>query len=104
MEVENIQNEIVSKLISKLHKQFENTFKEGLRLKGFEFEFESQIEFEKFVSENCKCEDYASEKRRVYFVKEIPFFIHYYEQVFEPIQQQNNSIYLSANNGTYQFI
>lgn len=98
----SIQEEITKQLVSKLHQEFENTFKEGLKLKGFEFD--SKIDFENFISKNCRCEDYQAEKRRVYFVNEIPFFVHYYEPVFEPFQFENNSVTLKANQGTYKFV
>jgi hypothetical protein len=73
----NLKNQIVEDLSKKLHNEIDNLFIEGLKKKGFEFS--DRYEIEDFVKQNCRCEDNPNTKERIYYVFNIPFFLHNYE-------------------------
>lgn len=89
-------------LVQGLIKKTEDLFVEGLKLKGFEFE--NRFELETFIKEHCRCEDNMDLKQRIYFVNDIPFFLHCYEVIYEPITEINNGMRMSANYGYYSFL
>lgn len=97
-----IINEITVKVCEELTNKFESLIIEGLKLKGYEFE--NKIDLEKFVKENCRCQDYADVKQRTYFVKDEPFFFHDYNIIYEPIKEYDRGIKMSANYGLYKFL
>jgi hypothetical protein len=67
--------------VDQLHKnlinQLEDSFIEGLKRKGFQFD--TKMELEHFVKARCRCEDNLELKERVYFVDDTPFFLHNYK-------------------------
>lgn len=93
-----IQNDVISRLFN----QLEYLLVQGLKNKGFEFENVAQLEF--FIRTRCRKEDHIELKKHIYYVDEIPFFVHYYEVVFEPITEDNNGIKITANYGRYAFL
>jgi len=95
-------SEIQKVVVDGLLKKLEDIFIEGLKLKGFEFD--NPIELERFIKKHCRCEDYLYLKQKTYFVNDIPFLIHFYEIVYEPITVTNNGIQMSANYGTYKYL
>ena len=48
----------------------------SLKLKGFEFD--NELELNQFVKNNCRCEDNVEVKERIYYVHDKPFFLHKY--------------------------
>lgn len=97
-----IQNIINNQLIKDLHNQLDNLIVEGLKLKGFEFE--NKQDLEAFLKERCKRTDNIDHQEHVYYVDDIPFFLHRYESVYSPITQDDNGIRMSANFGSYCFL
>lgn len=93
---------LINKIANNLCLKLNDLIIEGLKLKGFEFK--DKLELESFIKLNCSCEDNINFKQRIYFVKKIPFFLHNYEPIYEPIKEFNNQITMSANLGTYKFL
>ena len=89
-------------ITEKLSNQIDNIIIEGLKMKGFEFENENDLH--DFIKQKCSCEDDLAKQQRVYFVNDIPFLLHNYEIVIEPITKENNGIKISANYGTYKYL
>ena len=79
MELPNydIIHDVIGRISNDLNKQLEDSVVEGLKRKGFEFKH--KIELEAFVKERCRCEDNVDLKERVYYVDDIPFFLHNYK-------------------------
>jgi hypothetical protein len=98
----DIQSEIINEAIKGLSNEFDNIVIEGLRLKGFEFD--NQNDLHNFIKGNCKCEDNSQLQQRVYLVKDIPFLLHNYEIIIEPITEKNNKFEINANYGTYKYL
>jgi len=94
--------EVIGRLSSQLNKQLEDYIIDGLKRKGFEFE--NRLELENFIKSNCRCEDNIDYKERVYYVNDIPFFLHKYEVIQEPITEYNNGFRMSANYGSYAYL
>jgi hypothetical protein len=93
-----IEYEITKTLTEKLINNFENIIIQGLKNKGFEFK--NKNELENFIKTRCRKEDYLLKKQAIYFVDDAPFLSHNYEQVIEPMQNNN----ISANWGYYVFL
>ena len=102
MHFKSIQQDVINTLSDGLNKKLENLIIEGLKNKGFEIE--NTIELENFIKTRCKKEDYIEFKKHIYYVDEIPFFVHYYEVIFELITEDNNGIKMNANYGNYAFL
>ena len=91
------------KLSNELNKKLENYFIEGLKRKGFEFKH--KIELESFIKERCTCDDNIDLKEKVYYVDNIPFFLHRYE--IEPFKMPlitDRECKISASLGTYAYL
>lgn len=73
----DIMHDATSRLYDDLNRQLENSFIEGLKRKGFEFK--NKLELETFIKERCRCADYIKLKKRVYYVDDVPFFLHNYK-------------------------
>lgn len=98
----NIQNLIQEQLAKNLSNKFDDLIIEGLKRKGFEFE--NIQEAEPFVKENCRCEDYTDEQRRVYFVNDVPFMLHDYKIEMPDIDLTNNGPKITASYGSYAYL
>jgi len=97
--INHLQNKIIKNLVNKL----EEYFIEGLKLKGFEFE--TKHELEGFIKTRCRCEDTPHINQRVYFVDDVPFFLHNYEVQFNnDFTFEDRSTTMTANYGTYAFL
>ena len=96
-------NDALIKVNKDLINQLENYIIEGLKRKGFEFK--TKFELEKFVKDNCICEDNVNLEERVYYVNDTPFFLHRYKSVID-IEQlvEDRKITMSANCGTYAYL
>jgi len=73
----DIIHDVIGRLHNDLNRQLEDSVIEGLKHKGFEFKH--PLELETFVKERCRCEDNIDLKERVYYVDDIPFFLHNYK-------------------------
>lgn len=99
----DIINDIIGSLSSDLNKKLDDYFIEGLKRKGFEFN--RKIELEQFIKERCKCEDNTDLKEKVYYVDNIPFFLHNYKIEPLPIPLITDREYkINANLGTYAYL
>ncbi|SEC46839.1 hypothetical protein SAMN04489761_3077 [Tenacibaculum sp. MAR_2009_124] len=73
----DIMYDVIGRLNNDLNKQLDDSVIEGLKRKGFEFKH--HFELEAFIKERCRCEDNTELKERVYYVDNIPFFLHNYK-------------------------
>ena len=94
---------IINNISNQLIKKLDDYIIEGLKRKGYEFN--NRIELENFIRLNCRCEDKTDIKERIYYVNDIPFFIHYYQIDLDliPIDHEGE-IKLSANYGQYVYL
>lgn len=97
-----LQHDVISRLSNGLVNQLEDLLIQGLKNKGFEFN--NKIELENFIKTRCRKEDYVEKKEHIYYVDNIPFFLHNYEVIFEPITEDNNGVKMTANYGKYAFL
>jgi len=98
----DIQEQITKEVIQNLSTKFDELILEGLSLKGIIFG--SREEAEEFIKLNCRCEDNIQFQQKIFYVNDIPFLLHNYEVIFEPITQDNNGINMNANWGSYKFL
>ena len=99
----DIIHDVIGRLSNDLNKKLEDYVIEGLKIKGFEFKH--KIELETFVKERCRCEDNIDLKEKIYYVDNIPFFLHNYKN--EPLQIPSitdREYKLTANLGTYAYL
>ena len=99
----DIIHDVIGRISNDLNKKFEDYFIEGLKLKGFEFT--NPLELEAFVKKRCRCEDNIDLKQKVYYVDNIPFFLHNYKS--EPLQIPSitdREYKITANLGTYTYL
>jgi len=96
--------DVIGRLSSDLNQQLENYMIEGIKRKGFEFK--NRIELEAFIKSNCRCEDHTDVKERIYFVNDIPFFLHSYEIKMDlnPITNDKGEVRMSANYGSFAYL
>ena len=95
--------DVIGRLSNDLNKKLEDYVIEGLKRKGFEFKHKTELEA--FVKERCKCEDNIDLKEKVYYVDNIPFFLHNYKS--EPLQMPSitdREYKITANLGTYAYL
>lgn len=78
--------------------KFDEIIIEGLKRKGFVFEDKDQVV--EFVKNNCRCEDYAHIKERIYFVNDEAFLLHIYRSEIE----MNTNCNLTATYGSYSYL
>lgn len=93
--------EVTGRLYFQLNKQLDDLLIEGLRRKGFEFK--DRMELVAFIKSNCRCEDRTGIKQRTYFVKDIPFFLHYYETDLTS-NTTDKEVKILASFGRYDFL
>ena len=93
---------VTSRIFSELQTKLEDYIIEGLKRKGFEFE--NRTDLEEFIKTRCECKDNIYFKERIYYADNIPFFLHKYEIIYEPITEDNNGIKMSANYGSYAYL
>ena len=99
----DIIEDLISKLHSNINKQLEDYIIYGLKRKGFEFK--NKLELEYFVKNRCRCEDNIYLKEKIYYVDDIPFFLHNYKS--EPLQVpsiREIEFNITANLGTYAYL
>lgn len=98
----DIQEQINREITQNLCNKFDEIILEGLKLKGFTFD--NRYKSEEFIKLNCRCEDNIQFQQKIFYVNEIPFLLHNYEVIFEPITEYNNEIKINANWGSYKFL
>lgn len=95
--------DIINRISNDLKIKLENYFIEGLKRKGFEFN--SQNELESFIKDRCRCADDTGLKERVYYVDNVPFFLHNYKS--DPLQMPSDGFdeyRITSNLGSYSYI
>jgi DNA-binding winged helix-turn-helix (wHTH) protein len=96
-------HDVVSNLSNDLNKKLDDYVIEGLKRKGFKFK--NKVELEAFVKERCSCKDNIDIKEKVYYVDNIPFFLHNYQ--IETLQMPlttDNEYKITANLGSYVYL
>jgi hypothetical protein len=95
---------VVNRLSFELNKRFEDYIIEGLKRKGFEIE--NKIELENLINSNCRCEDRTGSKQRIYFVNDIPFFLHHYEFKMDlnPFVNDMGDVKILASYGSFAYL
>jgi len=94
---------VIGKLSNDLNKKTEDYVIEGLKRKGFEFNH--KLELEEFVKERCRCDDNIDLKEKIYYVDNIPFFLHNYK--IEPLKMPSitdKEYKITSNLGTYAYL
>jgi len=74
----DIVRNVADRIFNDLNNKLDNVIIEALRHKGFEFEHRIKLEY--FIKERCRCEDNIDLKERVYYVDNVPFFLHNYKR------------------------
>jgi hypothetical protein len=99
----DLMHDVTSRLSNNLNGQFEASVIEGLKRKGFEFE--NKLELKQFVKDHCRCEDNVGFQQRIYYVNDVPFFLHNYkcEMSLNPINEDKKTI-LSASYGYFAYL
>jgi DNA-binding winged helix-turn-helix (wHTH) protein len=96
-------HDFVSNLSNDLNKKLDDYVIEGLKRKGFKFK--NKVELKAFVKERCSCKDNIDIKEKVYYVDNIPFFLHNYQ--IETLQMPlttDNEYNITANLGSYAYL
>lgn len=94
--------EITNKICQGLANKFDELFIEGLKRKGFEFE--SIDNAYDFINKRVM-KSYDTElKADIYFVDNIPFFLHKQEAIYSPVLEHENEIKITATFGEYKFL
>ena len=109
MKLDNIElpntdfmNEAVSSLINGLYNKLENYIIEGLKRKGYTFK--TRTELEQFVKDHCRCEDNVDLKERVYYINDIPFFLHNYAIEMTGPTFEDRKTTMSVTYGTFAYL
>ena len=98
----NYMEVIAAKIRTEIIDKFQHLFIEGLRLKGFEFE--NRISIEQFIEKHVRCEEHQLTKERIYFVNNIPFFLHKYEQDDFTTFTEDRRTNFTVSYGYYKFL
>lgn len=97
------RSEVYCKLTNNLIDQFNKVFIEGLKLKGFQFATDQELE--DFIKIRCRCEDNVEFKERVYYVDNIPFLLHNYKsEVITDPRLTGDSHVVTASYGDYAYL
>jgi len=92
----------IDKISSRLNNQLEDIIIEGLKRKGLEFQ--DRFAMLSFVELNCRCDDRPDLAQATYFVKDIPFLVHFYRaKISDPIITERK-VSISADYGHYAFL
>lgn len=99
-DLKNSLPNLMDKLCNEVVRQLDDYIVEGLKRKGYEFK--NQIELKDFIKVNCRCEDKTDMKQRIYFVKDIPFFLHCYEiEMLIPDKSKEGRIFVGYGSFKY---
>ena len=98
-----LKEEFLHRISSDLRSQLDEVIINGLKLKGFAFP--NNLELEIFIIRHCRCEDNIEQKQKVYYVDDIPFLLHNYASKIErQSANQSRSYIFSASLGSYSYI
>lgn len=100
MKKNSIIDSAVKKASNELIKKFDDLIIEGLKRKGFEFNNKSDLI--DFTIQNVRCEDNVDLQEKIYYVNDIPFFLHVYKIDFNPTITE--PFVFTASYGSYRFL
>ena len=101
MDLINQQDVLIDMIIQDHNRKLDEIAKEGLRLKGFEFNNDSDLI--EFISKRCSCIDYSQKKRKVYYIDGDPFLVHDYEPNYQH-EWIDGVFKMKASGGKYSFL
>jgi len=96
----DLEKSILDNIKSKLTKKLDDLIIQGLKLKGFEFK--NQIELQDFVKEKCKTIEAKDSSYTIYLVNDIPFLFHYKPETFPQITFEGTEI--KSDLGEFSFL
>lgn len=99
----SLTNSAIEKAFIKLNQTLEGLLIEGLKLKGFEFD-NNRLQLIDFIKKNCRVEDSPRLQQRIYFVNDIPFFLHNYKATYSNIERSDSVCCARVTFGTYKFL
>jgi len=98
------QDAVISRLISDVSNKWSNTidnlFKEGLKIKGFEFK--NDYELKDFITKNCK--GIRKDNEITYYVNNIPFFFYVYPSCDFSNIFKDGKYMAEFNGGRYAYL
>ena len=94
--------QLTEQIINDLNNKFDEIIIEGLRLKGYSFDAFEELSI--FIKENCICADYFPTKQKTFYVKGVPFLLHDYNQIIEPIDYTTRETKITATYGSYKYL
>lgn len=100
-----IIDEVTSNLYIDSHNKFDDYIIKGLKRKGFVFYHLAELE--QFAKKRIRVEDNTIDKERIFYVDDMPFFLHKYETQMmdiDTIVDINGNISISANLGSFSFL
>lgn len=100
--MKTIEEEIIKKMSLEFASKLENLIINGLKLKGFEFE--NKIELEEFIKTRCRRTDNIDFKEHIYYIDDVPFFLHKYGIELSPVIEHGNEIKMYSNFGSYKYL
>lgn len=101
--IQDYSQKITYNLYKELANKLQNYLIEGLKRKGFEIK--NEVELVNFMKANCRIEDHVDKKERIYFVNNIPFFLHKYEpQIDLTPMVSDMCTKFSANYGSFAYL
>lgn len=98
----NLINEVVSEMSSKLNKLLDDYMIEGLKLKGFEFDNRHYLI--EFIKSHITCIDNTDLMEREYSVDGIPFFLHSYKIEYPTGNWFDKNYKIEANYGSFKYL
>ena len=95
---------VISGLGDDLNKQIDDLILEGLKRKGYEIPHRHELE--SFIKKRCKCEDRPHLQERIYFVDDVPFFIHRYNNEYSTDLVSGNfgETSISITGGSFAYL
>jgi ribosomal protein L1 len=97
--IKDIMEKAVQKISLDLERKLEELVFAALEAKGFKFD--NTVDLITFLGERCKIIDHVQAKEKVYYVDQIPFFLHRYEVMPELSNLEGGSVKMIANFGSY---
>ena len=95
------QSQLIKEVSDSLNKQMDNVIIEGLRLKGYSFNNDSELH--EFIKDFCIIEDRPHLMEKTFFVKSEPFMIHYYA-LNNDFNFNNEPLKMTASLGKYRYL
>ena len=99
----DIVSNIISRVSQDLSLQIDNYIIEGLKRKGYSFD--NRNELYEFIKKYCRAEENTINKERIYYVKNVPFMLHKYENELSIDKViTDDRITFTATCGSYTYL